>query len=88
VLLNVSSVAAHWNPVVQPAYSTSKMAFTHMLQAIATEVPADKCQMLSFNPGALWTPGAANVGFDKAAIAWDDSKSWRSVVSSRGILTA
>jgi NAD(P)-dependent dehydrogenase (short-subunit alcohol dehydrogenase family) len=52
-------------------YATSKASFTQLLQYLADEVLADRCQILSCHPGRIFTEGAAAAGFTENSIEWD-----------------
>jgi NAD(P)-dependent dehydrogenase (short-subunit alcohol dehydrogenase family) len=72
--MNVSSFAAHANPLpLQGAYGASKAALSSLFQHLAEEIPAEKVQIVSFHPGAIFTPGARrNAGLDETSLPWDD----------------
>ncbi|PGH13311.1 hypothetical protein AJ79_03727 [Helicocarpus griseus UAMH5409] len=57
------------------AYGATKTAFTTLFQRIATQVPVEKVQMVSIDPGFIPTPGSLNAlggGHNIDSSLWDD----------------
>ncbi|KAK7953031.1 short-chain dehydrogenase [Apiospora saccharicola] len=63
-LVYVSTVAAHnfKTAGVMPAYGLTKNAGTLAMQLIAKDTPREAMQIVSFNPGPVWTPAAESAG--------------------------
>lgn len=75
-LINLSTVGSHFTlATALEAYATTKCAFTHLFQCLADEVPASKCQMLSFHPGRIFSEGAVEAGFTEDTMPWDNGTS-------------
>lgn len=55
-----------------PSYTTSKNAGTLLIQLVAQGVSANDMQVLSFHPGAIFTPGAQVGGFTRSNYDFDD----------------
>ncbi|KAH7020687.1 hypothetical protein B0J12DRAFT_585854 [Macrophomina phaseolina] len=78
IVLNVSTGVIHMRSPGHALYSSSKLAFTHMLKHLQLEVdqlPGAPVRIHSFNPGVIFTPGALkNSGSDKvlAQFLFDD----------------
>ncbi|KAK3291297.1 putative NADP(+)-dependent dehydrogenase [Chaetomium fimeti] len=53
------------------AYGPSKAAATQMMQQFAAEVDAAQVRIFSVHPGALYTPGTAQL-FPREAMQWED----------------
>jgi len=73
-VINISSFMGHSNSTpYQAAYS--KAAFAHMLQHLADEVTADKCQIVNVHPGAILTDSSKNAPQELLdAVSWDEGK--------------
>ncbi|KAF2654657.1 short-chain dehydrogenase/reductase [Lophiostoma macrostomum CBS 122681] len=57
-LVNISTGSIHCNPAPHQAlYSSSKAAFTALLQHVADEVESSTCQIVSIHPGVVYTEG-------------------------------
>lgn len=77
VLLNVSSFVIHDFKTTSgmPNYPLTKSAGTLAIQQIAKDVAAEDTQILSFNPGGIYTDAARRAGVAKEAYPWDHGKS-------------
>lgn len=77
VILEVSSVSTHILFPEQSLYSASKLASTHIFRFLQTEIdklPGSPVRIHSFHPGAIRTPGLADVTgeADMNSFEWDD----------------
>ncbi|KAJ4478987.1 short-chain dehydrogenase/reductase [Lentinula aciculospora] len=71
-LINISTANIHMMPLPnQTPYATSKSAFTTLIGRIADERPVEDVQIISFNPGALYSETAANF-FEESYYKWDE----------------
>jgi NAD(P)-dependent dehydrogenase (short-subunit alcohol dehydrogenase family) len=73
-VLNVSSVALQLSGH-RIGYGPSKAAATQVMQHFAAEQKGDDVKIISFHPGAIWTPGTEKtLGriFSKDAPHWED----------------
>jgi NAD(P)-dependent dehydrogenase (short-subunit alcohol dehydrogenase family) len=64
IILDVSTISSYLLLPGQAPYAASKLAFTRILQALQAEfdrIDGQPLRVHSFNPGAIWTPGAAKV---------------------------
>lgn len=70
----MSTSAIHDFDVVSnvPNYSASKNAGTLLAQQIAKGISADDMQVVSYHPGAIYTPGNQAIGFKVSDFDWDD----------------
>jgi NAD(P)-dependent dehydrogenase (short-subunit alcohol dehydrogenase family) len=76
-LVNVSTFAVHdWINAAaqQPGYGVTKAAAATMLQAIAQAIPPDKMQVISMNPGPVFTDTAKKEGYTESDFEWNDGK--------------
>ena len=65
-LINVSTASAHCNPLpTQALYGSSKAAFACLLQHIAEEISHERCQILNFHPGVIFTAGFERVATEE-----------------------
>ncbi|KAJ3804589.1 short-chain dehydrogenase/reductase [Lentinula aff. lateritia] len=72
-LINVSTGSIHMIPAPnQTPYAANKTAFTALIGRIADEHPVEDIQIISYNPGALYSEGIAKV-VDKNVLKWDNS---------------
>ncbi|KAJ3873336.1 short-chain dehydrogenase/reductase [Lentinula edodes] len=70
-LINVSTGSIHMIPAPnQTPYAANKSAFTALIGRIADEHPVEDIQIISYNPGALYSEGIAKV-VDKNVLKWD-----------------
>lgn len=78
VILDVSSSATYLSLLGQAPYAASKLAFTQVMRTLQGELdglPGRPVRVHSFNPGTIFTPGAAKTLDEekaKAAFRWDD----------------
>jgi NAD(P)-dependent dehydrogenase (short-subunit alcohol dehydrogenase family) len=78
VILDVSSSAAYLSLPGQAPYAASKLAFTQVMRTFQGEldgIPGQPVRVHSFNPGTVFTPGAAKLLDEekaRAALTWDD----------------
>ncbi|KAK3191219.1 hypothetical protein K4F52_002809 [Lecanicillium sp. MT-2017a] len=72
-LVNVSSKVTHFFDATDsiPNYAVTKSASTMMMQQIARLVKPDDLQVVSFDPGSVFTTAAKNAGFTEVDFAWD-----------------
>ncbi|OJD16267.1 hypothetical protein AJ78_03558 [Emergomyces pasteurianus Ep9510] len=73
-LIHVSSASVadfHLNPIAG-IYAASKAAFLGLLHRIAVQVPSEKAQIISFDPGSIYSPGAKAAGYPPDSYDWDD----------------
>ncbi|KAJ3914675.1 short-chain dehydrogenase/reductase, partial [Lentinula edodes] len=70
-LINVSTGSIHMIPAPnQTPYAANKSAFTALIGRIADEHPVEDIQIISYNPGALYSEGVAKV-VDENILKWD-----------------
>lgn len=76
VLLNVSSLVTHLNPVTPTlaGMAATKAAFANLFQNIADETDVERAQMISFHPGTIFTEGSLTAGFKKDTWFYDDGR--------------
>jgi len=55
-------------------YSITKGSFTHLIQHLADEVSVDRCQILSFHPGRIFSEGAVAAGYSHDTMPWDSGE--------------
>lgn len=75
VIVDVSSAAIHMQVPGASLYSTSKLAFTHVMRHLQSELdrlPNAPIRIHSFHPGAILTPGTRALGLDENSYPWDD----------------
>lgn len=75
-VVNVSTAAIHLNVGANSSgYSASKLAFTKLMARLAGELTLDKDQvkLVSYHPGAIFTPTAKRSGFTEDSFAWEDA---------------
>ncbi|KAK7959044.1 short-chain dehydrogenase [Apiospora aurea] len=85
-LVHVSTVAAH-NFITAAkilTYGLSKNAGALAMQLIAQDTKVEDMQIVTFNPGPVFTPGAASTGVTKDGFDWNDGKT-RPVRPLRGL---
>ncbi|PGH08217.1 hypothetical protein GX51_01371 [Blastomyces parvus] len=73
-LIHVSSAVVadfHHNPIAG-VYASSKAAFLALLHRIAIQESVEKAQIVSFDPGAIFSPGVKAAGFAPDSYDWDD----------------
>ncbi|KAJ3858674.1 short-chain dehydrogenase/reductase [Lentinula novae-zelandiae] len=77
-LMTVNFVNQPLRPVIhmipapnQTPYAANKSAFTALIGRIADEHPVEDIQIISYNPGALYSEGIAKV-VDKNVLKWDN----------------
>ncbi|KAG5294249.1 short-chain dehydrogenase [Histoplasma ohiense] len=73
-VVHVSSATAadyHLNPIAG-TYASSKAAFLVLLHRIAIQEPVEKAQIISFDPGSIYSPGVKAAGFSEHSYDWDD----------------
>ncbi|KAH8821895.1 hypothetical protein F5884DRAFT_769348 [Xylogone sp. PMI_703] len=73
-IVNVSTMIIHDTAFSknQSTYCLSKNACALLLQIVAQETDLSEVQIVSFHPGAIFTPGAKSVGWTEDTIPWDD----------------
>ncbi|RFU26871.1 hypothetical protein B7463_g9468, partial [Scytalidium lignicola] len=73
-IVNVSTMGIHDFVISarQPIYAITKNSCTLLLQMIALDTKVSDVQIVSFHPGAIFTPGARSVGEDESSLPWDD----------------
>lgn len=72
IVLNVSTAVMHMRSPGHSVYSSSKLAFTHMMKHLQWEVdqlPGAPVRIHSFNPGVIFTPGARKTGASEEILA-------------------
>ncbi|KAK6857947.1 hypothetical protein PG995_005646 [Apiospora arundinis] len=74
-LVHVSTVAAHNFPVASHmyAYGLSKNAGALALQLVAQDTKPEVMQVVTFNPGPVFTPGAAGTGVKEGDLAFNSA---------------
>lgn len=75
IILDVSSAALHMKMPGSCLYSSSKLAFTHMMRHLQSEVdrlPGSPIRIHSFHPGAILSPGTRGLGLNEDSYPWDD----------------
>lgn len=75
VVIDVSTAAIHVQIPGQALYSASKLAFTHILTHLQTELdglPGDPVRIVSFQPGLLLSPGVRRGGLKEGDLPFDD----------------
>ncbi|OAX81041.1 hypothetical protein ACJ72_04617 [Emergomyces africanus] len=73
-LIHISSATVtdfHLNPTAG-VYASSKGSFLGLLHRIAVQVPVEKAQIVSFDPGSIFSPGAKAAGHSPDSFDWDD----------------
>ncbi|KAI0970681.1 short-chain dehydrogenase [Xylaria arbuscula] len=72
-LVYVSSVSVHDFNIGReyPGYALTKHSVQLGLQLIAQDTPADEIQIISFNPGAIFTEQAQKKGYTETSLPWD-----------------
>ncbi|KAL7930457.1 hypothetical protein V8C35DRAFT_324323 [Trichoderma chlorosporum] len=85
-LVNVATSAIHdWHAgEAVKAYGLTKNSGVLLLQQLARDTPVSKMQIVSFHPGAIFSPGAKRSGLTEKSLNWDDV----SLPSSLAIWTA
>ncbi|KAH8589659.1 hypothetical protein B0O99DRAFT_330660 [Bisporella sp. PMI_857] len=74
VLINISTSNVHLFPTpAQSIYSTTKTAFTHLLQHYSAEIPVEECQILSVHPGRILSDSAKEAGYTEHTLPWDSA---------------
>jgi len=73
VLLNVSSMGIHDRQIAPQwgTYVSSKSAFAMLLQNIASEIPKNVMQIISFHPGGIYSETQSKI-CEKDSWEWDD----------------
>ncbi|KAM5368658.1 hypothetical protein ACJZ2D_009430 [Fusarium nematophilum] len=73
-VVNVSTSSMHDLPASDhaPSYGLTKNSGALLLQQLAREWQASDTQIVSFHPGAIFTPGARGLGLDETSLEWDD----------------
>ncbi|EZG02812.1 hypothetical protein H106_07174 [Trichophyton rubrum CBS 735.88] len=74
-LINISSRLAHDHDssVGYGSYACSKIAFTSMIQHLATEVPVEQIQILNVHPGEVYTEGLQRLCEKDSWPSWDEA---------------
>ncbi|KAF3893535.1 putative short-chain dehydrogenase [Trichophyton interdigitale] len=74
VLINISSRLTHDHDasVGFGSYASTKIAFTSMVQHLATEVPVEQLQILNVHPGDVYTEGVQKLCEKDSWPSWDD----------------
>ncbi|KAI1300618.1 short-chain dehydrogenase [Xylaria venustula] len=72
-LVYVSSVSVHDFNIGReyPGYALTKHSVQLGLQLIAQDTPAEEIQIISFNPGAIFTEQAQKKGYTENSLPWD-----------------
>ncbi|KAI0542552.1 short chain dehydrogenase [Xylaria digitata] len=72
-LVYVSSVSVHDFNVGReyPGYALTKHSFQLGLQLIAQDTPPEEIQIISYNPGAIFTENAQEKGYTENSVPWD-----------------
>jgi NAD(P)-dependent dehydrogenase (short-subunit alcohol dehydrogenase family) len=75
VLLNVSSMGIHDRQIAPQwgTYVSSKSAFAMLLQNIASEIPKNVMQIISFHPGGIYSETQSKI-CEKDSWEWDDGE--------------
>ncbi|KAI0125759.1 hypothetical protein BJ170DRAFT_632400 [Xylariales sp. AK1849] len=70
----VSTCAIHdWGlNAPYPGYGLTKNAGTLVMQLIARDMPPEKMQIVSFNPGPVYTQNVKTAGWSEDAFPWND----------------
>ncbi|KAK8063039.1 hypothetical protein PG997_015136 [Apiospora hydei] len=73
-LVHVSTVAAHnfITAAKMLTYGLSKNAGALAMQLIAQDTKVEEMQIVTFNPGPVYTPGAASTGIPEDGFDWND----------------
>ncbi|KAI1870064.1 hypothetical protein JX265_006234 [Neoarthrinium moseri] len=73
-LVMVSTLGIHdWEAAAQrPGYGLTKNAGTLAMQLIAAETRPERMQVVSFNPGPVFTENAKVAGYTEEDFAWND----------------
>ncbi|PNP51269.1 hypothetical protein FNYG_15906 [Fusarium nygamai] len=73
VFINVSSYAIHeWKVAAEkPGYGLTKSAATLAIQLIAQDVPPEEMQIVSMNPGGVFTRAAKAAGYTEESFQWN-----------------
>ncbi|KAH8650776.1 hypothetical protein BGZ61DRAFT_577634 [Ilyonectria robusta] len=73
-IVNVSACAIHDFPTADfsPSYALTKNSGTLLLQQLAREWHSSDIQIVSFHPGAVYTPAAEGFGLKEDSLSWDD----------------
>ncbi|KAK8036324.1 hypothetical protein PG993_008938 [Apiospora rasikravindrae] len=73
-VVHVSTVAAHnfATAARMPVYGISKNAGALAMQLIARDTKPEDMQIVTFNPGPVYTPGAASTGVQESSFDWND----------------
>ncbi|KAK8079308.1 NADP(+)-dependent dehydrogenase [Apiospora phragmitis] len=74
-VVHLSSVAAHNFATAEKmlVYGLSKNAGALAMQLIAQDTKPEVMQIVTFNPGPVWTPGSSSIGIPKSAYDWNDA---------------
>ncbi|KPM44136.1 hypothetical protein AK830_g2471 [Neonectria ditissima] len=74
-IVNVSACAIHDFPTADfsPSYALTKNSGTLLLQQLAREWQSSDVQIVSFHPGAVYTPAAKGFGLKEDSLSWDDN---------------
>ncbi|KAK7999030.1 short chain dehydrogenase [Apiospora marii] len=74
-VVNVSTVSAHnfGTSTFMPAYGLSKNAGTLAMQLVARDTKPEVMQIVTFNPGPVYTPGAQSVGVSEDSFDFNDA---------------
>jgi hypothetical protein len=60
---------------VMPGYALTKQAGLLVIQTLADAADPAKLQVVSYNPGAIFSESAKNHGLTEDSLPWDNSKS-------------
>ncbi|KAH8881770.1 NAD(P)-binding protein [Thozetella sp. PMI_491] len=74
-VVNISTFAIHdWINAApkQPGYGVTKAAAATVFQSIASAVPPETMQIVSMNPGPVFTDAAKKEGYTEADFNWND----------------